>query len=1043
MPIDTLQNTLAMNWFTKFITFLLLCFSFLSTQAQETEIYTERNIHIKKGLEMIDDKVFLAAQKEFEFVFNQTKKQLDNEQIILNIISQYYYAYCAYKLDQPNTELLYTQFIKADHESKYRRMAYFDLGNYFFANKKTSEALKWYEKVDKSDLSNEDLVIYKFNMAYTYFTKKKFAEAKPLFRDIKNAQNDYQEPANYYYGFISFFDEDYKEAKKSFEGLKDSKLYAKVVPYYLVQIYFMEKEYQKTIDFAEPMLADKETKNLDEIKHIVGQAHFELGNYTESIPLLQNYIEKTKKVSKEEMYQLAFAQYKTAQYTDAIENLLPLSVVQDSLGQNAMYLLGNSYLNTDNKSMARDAFLTASALNLDPFITEVSSFQFAKLSYELDYYTIAINSLTDFIAKYPSSNYKPEALNLVSNVLLKTKNYARAIEIIENNNIRGAKIDATYQKVTLFRAVELHNEGKNNEALILADKSIKKPIDQDLKAHAIFLKALIFYQQEKYIPAIEAFAWFKQFAIKNEEDWASKKLANYNIAYAHFKLKKYDKASTYFEEALKEFNPNKVSERSFVADASLRNADCLLMIKNYDRALSFYDKVIDNNWAAKEYALLQKSVIYGLIGNYNSKISSLQSLLNQYPKSQYADQSQFEIADAYLQQTNIPASIAGFDKFIKKYPNSQLMPEAYLKLGLLYSNAGNESKALQAYKNVVLNYPNAEEAKEALVALKGLYIVMGKPNDYIKFVENEAGLSVSVSEQEALMFQSAEEKYQNGKCAPAVDIINEYLSLFPEGSSNLDAYFYRADCSFKAKNYNQAYKDYKAVAAKGNSKYFEEALLKSTFIAYEINKNYDEANYLYNELYTYATLKSNREIAQIGLMRSYFKIGSNTEVLRYANEVLNDENISLEVKGEANFYKAKALFETNKLNQALVVFEEVIAEQPVSKISAEAAYHIALIKYKKGSFEDSKADCFSIKNEYASYTYWVVKTFILLADNYKALDNVFQAKATLQSIINNYDGDQLLLKEAKEKYDILLALELKNSKIDLESDTSDELQFDE
>lgn len=1032
-----------MNWFTKLLSSFLLCTMFFHAQAQETEIYTERNIHLKKGLEFIDDLVFLAAQKEFEFAFNQTKAKLDNEQEVINIMSQYYYAYCAYKLNQPNTELLYIKFIKAHHESPYRRMAYFDLGNYYFANKKTSDALKWYEKVDKNDLSNEDLMLFKFNMAYTYFKKKKFAEAKPLFRAIKNAKNDYQEPASYYYGFISFFDKDYKEAKKSFESLKNSKLYSKVVPYYLVQIYFMEKEYQKTIDFAEPMLSDSKTKNLDEIKHIVGQAHFELGNYTKSIPLLQNYIENTRKVSKEEMFQLAFAQYKTFQYKDAIENLLPLSVVKDSLGQNAMYLLGNSYLNTNNKSMARDAFLTTSSLNLDDFITEVSSFQFAKLSYELDYYNIATNALTDFIEKYPYSSYKNEALSLVSNVLLKTKNYARAIEIIENNNIGGAKIDATYQKVTIFRAIELHNDGNNSEALTLADKSIKKPINQDLKAHAIFLKGLIFYKQEKYTDAIKAFAWFKQFNIVHNEDWASKKLANYNIAYANFKLKKYDKASTYFEEALKDLRLSNTAERSFVADANLRNADCLLMIKSYDRALPFYDKIIDNNWAAKEYALLQKSVIYGLKGIYNSKISTLQSLLSQYPNSQYADQSQFEIGDAYLQQNNIPASISAFDKFIRKYPNSQLMPEAYLKLGLLYSNAGNENKALESYKKVVLKYPNAEEAKEALVALKGLYVAMGKPNDYIKFVENEAGLTVSVSEQETLMFQSAEEKYQAGKCLQAIDIIDEYLSLFPSGVSNLDAHFYRADCSFKAKKYTQAYADYKAVAAKGNSKYFEEALLKSTFIAYEINKDFQEANFLYNDLYKFATLKSNREIAQIGLMRTYFKLGSQTEVLRYANEVLGDENIGEEVKGEANFYKAKALFETNKFNQALVVFEAVVTEQPVSKISAESAYHIALIKHKNAQYEDSKTDCFSIKNEYASYTYWVVKTFILLADNYKELDNIFQAKATLQSILNNYSGDQTLIDEAQQKYDTLLVLELKDSKIDLNNENSDEIKFDE
>ncbi len=1032
-----------MKWFTTYSFLFIMMFSVFVLKAQETAIYSERNLHFKNGLELIDEKIYLAAQKEFEIAHKQTKDLLDNEQEVINIMSEYYYAFCAYKLDLPNTELLYKNFIKAHHETEYRRLAYFDLGNYFFNKKQTSEALKWYEKVDKSDLSREDLIIYKFNMAYTYFKRKKFREAKPLFRAIKNAKNDYQEPANYYYGFISFYDKDYKEAQKSFEALKSSKLYKRVVPYYLVQIYFMRDDFQKTIDYAKPLLADKKTKNLKEINHIVGQAYFELGNYEASIPLLTNYIENTRKVSKEEMFQLAFAQYKSNNYSEAIENLRPLSVVEDSLGQNAMYLLGNSYLNTGNKALARDAFLTASSLNLDAFITEVSTFQYAKLSYELDYYNIATNSLTAFIEKYPSSSYKSEALSLVSNVLLKTKNYARAIEIIEGNNISGSKIDATYQKVTLFRAVELHNDGNDAEALILADKSMRKNIDQDLKAQAVFLKGLVFYNQEKYGEAIAAFSWFKQFNIVNKEDWASKKLANYNIAYANFKQKKYSKAATYFEEALGRFSMTSSSERQFIADATLRNADCLLMIKSYNKALVNYDKVIDNNWGAKEYALLQKSLIYGLQGEYTSKISTLESLLSQYPKSNYAAESQFEIADAFLQQNNIQASINSFDKFIRKYPNSQLMAEAYLKLGLLYSNAGKDNKSLEAYKKVVINYPNSEEATEALIALKGLYVAMGRPNDYIKFVENEAGLSVSVSEQEKLMFQSAEEKYMSGDCINAVDIIDEYLTLFPNGASNLDAHYYRADCSFKAKGYTQAYADYKTVAGKGQSKYLEESLLKATYVAYEVNENFQEANFLYNDLYKFAALKSNREIAQIGLMRTYFKLGSNTEVLRYANEVLNDTDINLEVKQEANFYKAKALFETNKINQAEVVFQEVVAEQSMSKIKAESAYHLALIKYKKAEFEASKTDCFSIKNEYASYTYWVVKTFILLSDNYAALDNVFQAKATLQSILNNYSGDQKIIDEAQQKYDALVAQELKDSKLDLDEDGGDELEFDE
>jgi len=1030
-----------MKWVKNFSIILFILF-FNIAKAQETEIYTEKNIHIKKGLELVELKNYQSAQTEFEIAFNETKSHLDNYQLVINDMAEYYYAFCAYKLDQPNIEILYKNYIKNHHETAYRRKAYFDLGNYFFEHKKSAEALKWYEKVDRDDLSNNELLHYKFNIAYTYFKKKKFKEAKPLFATIKNAKNKYKEPATYYYGFISFYDEKYKDAQKSFETLKNSSLYKTVVPYYLVQIYFMKGEYQKTIDYAEPLLDNPKTKNRNEINHIVGQAYFELEDYDKSIPLLKNYIDKTRKVSKEEMFQLAYAQYKTKQFSEAIKNLKPLSVVKGELGQNAMYLLGNSYLEIGNKSMARDAFQAAIFDEQDKFITEVSRFQYAKLSYELDYYSIATNSLTDFIKKYPNSNYKREALALVSNVLLKTKNYAKAIDVIENNNISGPKIDATYQKVCLYRAVELLNDNQNNEALVLADKSMKNTVFKDLKAQAIFLKGIIFYKQEKYNESISAFAWYKQFNTDGDVDWASKKLANYNIAYSNFKLKKYSKASIHFEKALESFSLSKTNESYYVKDATLRNADCLLMTKKYDRALKYYDKVIKNNWSAKEYALLQKSVIYGLKGDYHAKIMTLETLLYNNPRSKFADQSQFEIADAHLQLGNMQTSISEFNRFVKKYPNSKSMPEAYLKLGLLFSNTGKESKAMDSYKNVVKKYPNSEEAKESLIALQGLYVSMGKPNDYFKFVENELGISVSVNEQEKLMFQSAEEKYLSGDCNKTVEITTDYLSLFPKGLNLLDVLHYRSDCSFKAKNYSLAYKDFKNIVSKGQSKYLENALLKATYIAYEKNNNIKEANELYIELYKYASLQSNKEIAQIGLMRTYFKLGSNTKVLKYADEVLSDANINNDVKGEATFYKAKALFATGKLNNALTNFETVITQQSISKIKAESAYHIALIKHKQKDYENSKADCFLIKNEYASYTYWVVKTFILLADNYTALDNIFQAKATLKSIIDNYTGDQILITEAQTKYDKLIKLELKNSKIDLEEE-KEELEFDE
>ena len=50
-----------------------------------------------------------------------------------------------------------------------------------------------------------------------------------------------------------------------------------------------------------------------------------------------------------------------------------------------------------------------------------------------------------------------------------------------------------------------------------------------------------------------------------------------------------------------------------------------------------------------------------------------------------------------------------------------------------------------------------------------------------------------------------------------------------------------------------------------------------------------------------------------------------------------------------------------------------------------------------------------------NYDYWVAKSFILLADNYLALKDKLQAKSTLLSIIDGYEGKDEIVAIAKEK----------------------------
>lgn len=103
----------------------------------------------------------------------------------------------------------------------------------------------------------------------------------------------------------------------------------------------------------------------------------------------------------------------------------------------------------------------------------------------------------------------------------------------------------------------------------------------------------------------------------------------------------------------------------------------------------------------------------------------------------------------------------------------------------------------------------------------------------------------------------------------------------------------------------------------------------------------------------------------------------------------------------------------------------VIAKGSNSELVAEAKYNLALIQYQWGNYKDSQKKCFDVIKQVPSYDFWIGKSFILLADNYVALKDTFQAKQTYQSIIDNYernaDDPEDLRQIATEKLNAIIA----------------------
>jgi hypothetical protein len=92
-----------------------------------------------------------------------------------------------------------------------------------------------------------------------------------------------------------------------------------------------------------------------------------------------------------------------------------------------------------------------------------------------------------------------------------------------------------------------------------------------------------------------------------------------------------------------------------------------------------------------------------------------------------------------------------------------------------------------------------------------------------------------------------------------------------------------------------------------------------------------------------------------------------------------------------------------------------------------------------------KVQAEKVSNEYLDqfpgYEYYLGKTFILLSDLYKDAAKLLQAKATLQSLLDNYSKVDDVKAEAQQKLDVIIQAELDNSKLKSE-DNNSQIQFE-
>jgi tetratricopeptide (TPR) repeat protein len=1018
--------------FKKCSVLAVLCFVFIGLRGQKTAAYLDKDAAYKQGLELFDKKQFVAAQKSFtDYLESKHSSSL------LAIDAEYYAASCAIELFHKDGEWRMREFINRHPESNKVNGAYFYLGKSSFRRKKHEETIKNLEKVDIYKLTKDDLAELYFKRGYSYLENGNQEKAKADFYEIKDVDNKYAHPANYYYSHIAYKEKKYDLALQGFTRLLNNETFGPVVPYYITQIYFVQGKYQDVVKDAPNLLNDSNNvQKANEIYRMVGESYYNLKDYKNAI----EYLKKTSGLGRAGNYALGYCYYKLNDCPNAITNFERVTDEKDSLSQNAWYHLGDCFIRINEKPKARNAFYSAYTINFDKKITEDALFSYAKLCYELDFspFNEAVKAFSKYLKEYPSSQRKDEVYRYLINVYSTTKSYDQAIASIESLESIDPIIKTTYAKLIYFRGIEFFNNTDYDNASKYFKKAISLNSDKTINALSTYWLGEISYQRKDYSTAIETWQNFQLLPGTIQLPEYNK--VHYNMGYSYFQRKEKDDY-TNANIAFRKYLLSQSDDVMRVSDANVRAADCYFMKKDYAQASELYETAIALNKVDVDYSYFQKALCNGLIKNHKEKINDLKTIESKFPNSNYLSAALFEIADTYNKDLNDPDNaILYYDKVLTKYPKSSFANQSLSGMGLVFYNQKKDDKAFWYFDQIVKKDPKSDESREVLPMIKKIFQTKGDIEGMEKYFAS-IGNPLSVNELEKDLYTSIQDAYYNEKnCDLAIPKLENYISKFPDGKYINEVQYSYGECTYSKNMLDKALAAYQFIIGKSRSIYSEVAYSKAAYILYK-DKKYTEALPLFLQMQEVSETPSNKLAAKLGAMRSAFYLNQYETALTESNKVLSTEKLSPQQTSEAKYIKAKSLFETQRYDDALADFKG-IGKTSKNLTGAEALYHVALIYFIKKEYKETE----KAVNALISYEYsnddWNTKGMLLIADVYIEKGDDKDAEVILQTIIEGKPKQEFIdeankrLEQIKQRRESKQNTEQKQQDLNIEFKTT-------
>ncbi len=978
------------------IIFVVACS--VASFAQQTQLYVSENASFVNARDLYLQGKYAASLRMFESVV----AEMDDSEVLLKGEAAYYLAANAFELRRDDALRLLNAYTDAYPASPYAPEVGYMQGVLYVEQGDVSRALLALEQVKTRFLPAEWQEGHTFHLAYAYVEAERYEQAVGLLAILLKQETRYDLTARYLYAYSLYSLQKYDEAEPVFLAIEKVPAYSTIAPYYLVQIYHKKRDSQEVVARAERLLkANPTNANNSELYRILGEVYYERGQYAEAIDYLLKYEKMTPVVLRNDMYVLGLSFFQTGQYVEAIAYLSQVTGESDLCAENAYLHIGKSYVMLGDKDNARMAYQSATSTHFDASVHEEALYNYALTTYETSTAMgESVGAFTEFLRQYPSSKHAARAYELLTNVLMTSKNYRAAYDVIADVKLTSPQLVEAKEYLLYQLGTEAYTNDDMAEAVDLFGQSLALQGSGKYRAECLYWRAEAYFRLEQYLRSVgDLDLFFRDSRSRKSQNYV---MAHYAAGYAHFSLRDYARAQEFF---LKYTAAERNRSSATYADALNRVGDCYFNSRNFARADQYYAQAVSVGGERADYATFQRAYVSGLQKEYAKKINLLEAMLVSYPESELNDDALYEIARAHLMKHEDEQGIAAYRRLLAIHPNSDLVRKTALEIGMVYGNMKSYDQAVEAYQAVVDQYAGSEEAYMALEGMEGIYVRQNRVEDYMTYMRS---LDVTVmrtdeTREDSLIYIAAENQYLAGHYEKAIEGLNKYVQAYcPGGRYCVMSQYYLANAHYELDDRANALTAYDQLVGLSGTRFAVEAYTRSAEMLYDA-KDYVGALGYFEALDSVAGAAKVTNVARLGMLRCNRELKRYEANVEVASTVIADPNSTSALVSEARYYRAMGFVALGRGMEALPDLQLLSVDQRTAQ-GAEAKYVLAQVYFDQADYDKAEGVIKDFASKTTSQQYWLARGFVLLADVYMVRGEDFQAKQYLLSVQGNYKG---------------------------------------